>query len=314
MIDPELQPFLDAWEKAWSVLPSRATPQDRRALFERIAEAVRGPMPEGVETFVRFVETDRRNVLVRVFRDRTAGEQPCLVYMHGGAWMQGSPETHWDIAATIAAANRQTVISVDYALAPEHPFPAAVNECRAVVEWAFDNAGALGIDHKRIAVGGDSAGGNLAAAMPLAFRGTRFDLKAQLLVYPAVDFDMSTPSFVENADGPIITTAGMPAVNAMYCPDPEQRHNPLAAPLHAADHSGLPPAFVAVAEHDPLRDDGRAYAEKLRASGVPCVLDEGEGLIHGYLRAITHSSAARRKLSDMCAWLADINGSAAAPV
>lgn len=311
MIDPELEPFLTAWDKAWSVLPKAATPQDRRALFERIAEAVRGPTPDNVETFVRFVETERRNVLVRIFRDRTAVDQACLVYMHGGAWMQGSPETHWDIAATIAATNRQTVISVDYALAPEHPFPAAVNECRATIEWAFGNAGALGIDADAISVGGDSAGGNLAAAMALALRGTRFDLKAQLLIYPGVDFDMERASFVENANGPIITTAGMPAINAMYCPNPRDRRDPLAAPLHAADHSGLPQAFVAVAEHDPLRDDGLAYAETLRAAGVPVTLDAGKGLIHGYLRAITHSSTARAKLADMCAWLAAINAASA---
>lgn len=304
MMNPELKPFLAAWDEKWARLKTDATPKDRREHFEIVAREMRLDTPDDVDTDAEhWIESPAGKVRVRVFRHRDGGMQPALVYMHGGGWMQGSPETHWDITARIASWNRQTVVSVDYALAPEHPFPAAVEQCTAVTEWVSSEASALGVRADRIAVGGDSAGGNLAAALTLMLRGTRTRLDAQLLIYPAVEFTQSRPSFRDNADGPIIKTAAMPATNAMYCPNPSDLTDPLAAPLQAPDHSGLPPAVVAVAEHDPLRDDGIAYAEALRAAGVPVKLDRGEGLIHGYLRSMGYCADAQSKLRDMCAWL-----------
>ena len=305
MLDPELEPFLEVWNAGWSVLPAGASVQDRRTLFEHIAERMRLPRPEGVVSAVQFVPSGGRNVLVRIDRHEDGGAQPCLVYMHGGAWLQGSPLTHADITMRIAAANRQTVVSVDYALAPEHPFPAAANECRDVVKWVHENASALGVDARCVAVGGDSAGGNLAASVAIALRGTPIAPMAQLLIYPSVDFEMDRPSYVENADAPLLNVHGMPAVNAMYCPREEDRRNPLAAPLFAENHAGLPPAFIGVAQNDPLRDDGHAYADKLRAAGVPVEFDTGEGLIHGYLRAMEYCTASRQRLDAMCRWLAE---------
>lgn len=231
--------------------------------------------------------------------------QPALIYLHGGAWTRGSPETHWDITAGLAARTGRTVFSVDYAKVPEHPFPAAVNDVRAVVAWLFEKAATLGIDPARIAIGGDSSGANLAAAMTLAMRGTSCRLERQLLVYPACDFDTDRPSYRENADGPILNTASMPMVNAMYCPNPADLKNPLAAPLLADSHAGLPQAYIAVAEHDPLRDSGVAYAQALQAAGVPVTLDLGTGLIHSYLRALTYCADARASFERMALWLAD---------
>ncbi|MCS6758512.1 MAG: alpha/beta hydrolase [Candidatus Devosia euplotis] len=190
------------------------------------------------------------DVRVRIFRHADETIQPCLIYMHGGAWMQGSPETHWDITARIAADNRQTVISVDYALAPENPFPAAITQCQDVVYWVAANAVRLGIDPARIAVGSDSAGANLAASLTLFFRGTHIALTDQLLIYPAVDFEMQRPAYVENASAPLLNVAGAPAVNAMYCPNPADLRNPLAAPMLTESHAGLPPAYIAVAQND----------------------------------------------------------------
>jgi acetyl esterase len=266
MINPELQTFLDDWSRLWADLPQPASPAQRRAHFERVALRMRQPTPEGIRTDEELrieVAGGQRSVRVRVFRPASDARRPALVYMHGGAWMQGSPETHWDITSRIAAANDQVVISVDYALSPEHPFPAAVHDCEAVVRWAF-GAGAdlLNLDRNAIAVGGDSAGANLAAAQTLLFRGSEIHLKAQLLIYPGVEFRLDRPSHVENANGPIISVASMPAVDAAYCPNPDDMRNPLAAPLLAASHVGLPPAFIAVAEHDPLRDGGRAYPRR----------------------------------------------------
>lgn len=212
--------------------------------------------------------------------------------------------THADITMRIAAWNRQTVISVDYALAPEHPFPMAIHEVMDVARFVKAHAADFGVDAARIAIGGDSAGANLAAAACIGLRGTEAAPMAELLVYPAVDFEMTRPAYQENADAPLLNIRGMPAVNAMYCPNPDDRRNPLAAPYLAESHAGLPPAFIAVAENDPLRDDGKDYAAKLQAAGVPVELDPGEGLIHGYLRAMEFCTASREKLEKMCAWLA----------
>jgi acetyl esterase len=305
MINPELHAFLADWAAAWSTLPAGSGPAAGRAHFETVAAATRQPLPDGVATQEHWVERDGRRVRVRSFRPGSAAVQPALIYLHGGAWSRGSPETHWDITAALAARTGRAVFSVDYAKAPEHPFPAAVNDARAVVAWLFEQAGALGLDPRRIAIGGDSAGANLSAAMTLAFRGTPCRLERQLLVYPACDFDTDRPSYRENADGPILTTAGMPTVNAMYCPDPADRKNPLAAPLLADSHAGLPPAYVAVAEHDPLRDSGVAYAEALQRAGVPVTLGRGTGLIHSYLRAMTYCADVRHAFGRMCAWLSE---------
>lgn len=310
MINPELQAFLDDWTRLWAELPQPASPAQRRAHFEGVAQRMRQPTPEGIgcdEQFHIDVQGGQRTVRVRVFRPVADARRPALIYMHGGAWMQGSPETHWDISARIAAANQQVVISVDYALAPEHPFPAAVHDCEAVVRWAFGaGAGLLNLDRNAIAIGGDSAGANLAAAQTLLFRGSDIHLKAQLLIYPGVDFRLDRPSHLENANGPIINVASMPAVNAAYCPNPQDLRNPLAAPLLAASHAGLPSAFVAVAQHDPLRDEGRAYAQALRDAGVAVALDEGPGLIHGYLRAMAYCADSRLAFGRMCRWLREV--------
>jgi acetyl esterase len=273
-------------------------------MFERIAAAMRLPTPEGVDCDAEhWIDSPAGPVRVRVFR-KGGGVQPALIYMHGGAWMQGSPETHWDITARLADWAGHTVVSVDYALAPERPFPAALEQCGAVARWLWANAAALGVDPARIAVGGDSAGGNLAAALALDLRGSEVRLTGQLLIYPACDFDLSRPSMIENAEAPLLQTRGMDRVNTMYAGD--QLQNPRAAPLLALSHAGLPPAFVAVAQYDPLRDSGLAYADALRAAGVGVSVDAGEGLIHGYLRAMEWCDASRESLARMARWLADL--------
>ncbi|MCB5199063.1 alpha/beta hydrolase [Loktanella sp. TSTF-M6] len=308
MINPEIDIFLKVWNEKWSTLPKGSGPAERRTHFEDIAEDMRLPTPDDVDcSKEHIVDTSAGPVRVRVFRYQNDDLQPCLIYMHGGAWMQGSPETHWDITARIASWNRQTVISVDYALAPERPFPQAYDQCLAVTKWVKAESKDLSVDPDRISIGGDSAGANLAAAVSLALQGTDDMPMAQLLVYPACDFDTSRPSMVENADGPLIFVKDMDAVNAMYCPNAADLKDPRAAPLYGADHTGLPPAFIAVAQYDPLRDSGRAYAETLKAAGVDVVLDQGEGLIHGYLRAMEFCSDSVTKLEDMAAWLRDMN-------
>lgn len=300
--------FLEVWGQKWADLPFDATVQERRDWFEVIAKEMRLPTPDSVETTQEiWIQSEPVDVRVRVFRYGDDNAQPCLIYLHGGAWMVGSPETHWDVTSRIAKYNKQTVISIDYALAPEHPYPAAITQCEAVVKWVHENASNLNINPNKIAVGGDSAGANLAALLTIIFRDSHIKLVGQLLYYPAVDFEMTRPAYVENANGPILSVAGMPAVNAMYCPNARDLQNPLVAPMLAHDHSNLPPAYIAVAHNDPLRDDGIDYAEKLRASGVDVELDLGEGLIHSFLRAMEYCEASRDNLKAASAWLRKLN-------
>ena len=305
MINPDIFRFLDVWDSKWAALAPGAGPAERRLHFEGIAREMRLPTPAQVETDEEhWIDSDGGPVRVRIFRHAEGGRQPALIYLHGGGWMQGSPETHWDITSRIAAWNRQTVISVDYALAPERPFPDGFLQVVAVAKWAHDQAEMLGIDPARIAIGGDSAGGNLAAAAALACRDAGVPLLAQLLIYPACDFDRTRPSYVENAEGPLLRVANMKATNAMYCPDETMlTTDPRIAPLAADSHAGLPPAYVAVAHNDPLRDSGLAYADALERAGVAVTREPGEGLIHGYLRAMEYCAASETRLREMCAWL-----------
>lgn len=310
MINPDILQFLDIWEAKWSGMPPDATGADRRMRFEAIARDMRLPTPDTVETDEEhWIDGEGGPVRVRIFRHRGEKTLPALIYMHGGGWMQGSPETHWDITARLADWVGLTVISVDYALAPENPYPAAFNQCCAVLKWTRKKAADLGIDPERIAVGGDSAGGNLAAAMALWARDNDLPVAAQLLIYPACDFDRSRPSYAENADGPLLKVAGMAQTNAWYCPDPEAlKSDPFVAPLVATTKKDLPPTFIGVAQYDPLRDSGRAYTDALRDAGVNVTLDEGKGLIHGYMRSMEYCADAENKLRQMAAWLKDALG------
>lgn len=305
MINPELNAFLDVWDAGWARLAEGATPADRRAHFEVVAQEMRLATPKDVDCDdTHVIDSVAGQVRVRVFRHTSGGAQPCLIYMHGGAYIQGSPETHWDITSRIAAWSRMTVISVDYAKSPEHRFPDAFDQCVAVAHWVRANAEKLGVDPTRLSVGGDSAGGNLSAAVALALRTSEVDLIAQLLIYPCCDFDMTRPSYIENADGPLLQVKGMSKVNAMYCPQTERLTTDWrVAPLVAESHEGLPATYIAVAQCDPLRDSGLAYAEALTAAAVPVTVDAGEGLIHGYLRAMEYCEASHRSLQAMAKWL-----------
>lgn len=307
MLNPQINDFMDRWTAEWSTLKEGATPQDRRAHFEIVAANMALARPDDVDDGTEhWIESDAGRVRVRVYRHRSGGSQDCLIYSHGGAFMQGSPETHADITSRIASWNAQTVVSVDYALCPEHPFPAAFNQLCDVARWCRDNAEALGIAADRIAIGGDSAGGNLSAAVALAMK-AELSFLGQLLIYPCTEFDLNRPSMIENAEAPLLQTKGMPVVNRMYVGGEANEHmlndDPRVAPFVADDVSGVAPAFVGVAEYDPLRDSGVVYAEKLEDAGVPVELDMGDGLIHGYLRAMAYCDDSEAKLRKMSDWL-----------
>ncbi|MBA2546371.1 MAG: alpha/beta hydrolase [Solirubrobacterales bacterium] len=228
-------------------------------------------------------------VEVRSYRPGPERRLPALVYFHGGGWVVGGIETHDGLCRSLANAAQCAVFSVGYRLAPEHQFPAAANDADAAAAWIHASADELGIDTARMSVAGDSAGGNLAAvtARRLARRGVR--LASQILVYPVTDGRTDTASYEANTDGPYLTRADMHWYLGHYASDVSDLRDPDLAPLRAEDLSGLPPAYVATAELDPLRDDGTAYAGRLRAAGVSVRLEDWPGTIHGFLlmRAVT---------------------------
>ncbi|GAB3482841.1 alpha/beta hydrolase [Amycolatopsis cihanbeyliensis] len=206
-----------------------------------------------------------------------------LVFYHGGGWVIGSRTSHENTARFLAKHAQVRVLSVEYRLAPEHPFPAATEDALTAFDYAHAKASELGAEPSRIAVGGDSAGGNLAAVV--ALRTTRRGGPApafQLLIYPAVDASVRRRSRELFGDGFFLTDEAMTWFMDHYVPDPDRRTDPLVSPLLAEDVSGLPPAYIATAGFDPLRDEGEAYAERLAAAGVRVALSRQSDLIHGY--------------------------------
>lgn len=294
------------------------------ALLERIA---RSPLPKyhAVSPFVaRRIYRDTRAALapkppevadvrllardtyaIRAYRPGTEA-LPALVYFHGGGWTIGDLDTHDTVCRELAAGARCAVFSVEYRLGPEHPFPAAVEDAVAATRYVHENASALGVDPARIAVGGDSAGGNLAAVVALVARDTGGPpLAFQLLVYPATDQRLDTPSHRRNARGYLLEREGIEFFRRCYLPDAGAYTDWRASPLLAARHDGLPPALVVTAGYDPLRDEGKAYAERLKAAGVEIEYREYPDMVHGFLllggvldtanEAVAHCCAALRR-------------------
>ncbi|MEV6976297.1 alpha/beta hydrolase fold domain-containing protein [Kitasatospora sp. NPDC093806] len=208
---------------------------------------------------------------------------PVLLYLFGGGWTLGSPDTSDAICRALTNAVGCATASVGYRLAPEHPFPAAVHDCHAAARWLAANAEALGLDPDRLAVGGDSAGGNLAAALTLLARDHGGPaLRHQLLVYPNTDHGADTPSLREHDDPALFNRRSVAWYWGHYLADPADGAHPHASPLRVPDLSGLPPATVVTAEYDPLRDEGERYAEALRAAGVPVETRRYAGMPHGF--------------------------------
>jgi len=263
-----------------------------RAFLETwvVPEADRQPIHQ-VED--RAVPGPAGDIPVRIFRPRaTDTPMTVLVWYHGGGWVLGSLDLSEVSCRQLAVDADCVVISVDYRLAPEHPFPAAIDDCLAAAAWVHANAAEIGVDPRRLAVGGDSAGGNLAACVAYGAREQGMPLVLQLLVYPVVDADFERASYVDNAEGFLLTSDAMRFYWDLYVPDPGQRTDPLVAPIHAADLSGLAPAWIITAEFDPLRDEAEAYGEALRAAGVDATTKRYAGMIHAFFNMETEAPVA----------------------
>ena len=221
---------------------------------------------------------------IRIYSPSASEALPGLLHYHGGGWVILNLETHDGFCRRIAAGAECTVVAVDYRLAPEHKYPAAMLDCYAALLWVAENAAEVGVDADRLGVIGDSAGGNLAAAVALRVRDQGGpELRLQLLNYPALDPTMAMPSIAENAEGYFLTRSSMEWFWGHYMSEETDLEDPYLAPLVAKDLSGLPAAMVVTAEFDPLRDDGEAYADRLQEAGVPVELRRFDGVFHGFV-------------------------------
>ncbi len=293
-VHPDIQRVLDARS---SVRLSTLPVDEARAGHYKGATAG-PPGPEMAEVTDQQIE----GVPVRSYRpnDHTGSG---VVYFHGGGWVLGSIETHDRQCRNLAAGSGATVFSVDYRLAPEHTFPAAYDDALAVTGAILAGAGTPTIDTSRVALAGDSAGGNLAAAVAITCRdlGGPAPL-AQLLVYPALDATMSTPSYDENADGPFLSPVEMAWFYRLYGAD-HPTDDPRLSPLAATDLAGLPPALVITAELDPLRDEGETYAARLAAAGTPAGAARYAGVCHGFFGWSHLAEPSRLAMAQCAGWL-----------
>jgi acetyl esterase len=227
-----------------------------------------------------------------------------VLFFHGGGWVMGSIETHDALCHALTNLSGCLFISVDYRLAPEHRFPAAPVDAYAATCWAAESARSLRADPRRIALCGDSAGGNLAAVTALMARDHRGpEISCQVLVYPVTDCRLDTPSHRESSEGYLLTRELMLWFWNHYVEGEDAARHPHASPLRAGDLAGLPEALVLTAEYDPLRDEGEAYARRLKEAGVPVTLHRLEGLIHGFFRQYARIDRAREALEEVAAAL-----------
>ncbi|WP_439029089.1 alpha/beta hydrolase fold domain-containing protein [Gordonia terrae] len=282
-LDPQTEGLLDALA-AQGVPPfDQMTVAQARETAHAFID-LQGDAEEVAEVRTETVPVDGGTIDVRIYRPDAEGPLPLVVYFHGGGWVIGDLAVADKPCRALANAARAVVASVDYRLAPEYPFPTPFDDCYAATVWLAQNAADFGADAGDLTVSGDSAGGNLATTVSLAARDRNGPkIARQVLLYPVTSPAEGSPfaSYVENAEGYLLTAGSMRWFWNHYLPSPGDVHNPYAVPLAAADLSGLPPAFIAVCEYDPLRDEGIAYAEKLRGAGVPVTLHRIDGAVHG---------------------------------
>jgi acetyl esterase len=303
-LHPQVEALLAQMAEQGGEPPETLPVEQNRELIRSMME-LSGPPEEVARVEDVVAPGSGGDIPVRLYVPAGDGPLPVLVWYHGGGWVIGDLDTADGPCRALANRAGMLVASVDYRLAPEHPFPGAVDDAYAAAAWAAKKAGDFGGDASRLAVGGDSAGGNLAAVVTqLAKARGGPSIAFQLLVYPATDHGARGGSMVENAEGPVLTRAWMDWFYGHYLTGPDDGLDPRVSPARTDDLSGLPPALVITAEFDPLRDQGAEYAEKLRAAGVAAEHVPYAGMMHGFFQmggvidagreAIDRSAAALR--------------------
>jgi acetyl esterase len=281
-LDPQARVVLDQMGEMGGPPINELSVKEARLASAALA-ALQGP-PEPVGSVEdRTIPGPDGGLPIRIYVPFGNGPFPVLVYFHGGGWVIGDIESSDGLCRILTNAAGCIVVSVDYRLAPEHPFPAAADDAYHATLWAATNASSFGADASRIAVGGDSAGGNLAAVVAQMARDRgKTAICFQLLIYPVIDAACNTPSYSENAEGYFLTRDAMQWFWNHYVPNDADRNHPYASPLRASNLAGLPAALVITAEFDPLRDEGERYAESMSAAGTPVQLTRFDGMIHGF--------------------------------
>lgn len=283
---PEMRAILDAMEEAGAPAVEDISPAEARANLDARDGDFYSRPPEVATVANRTIPGPGGAIPIRVYSPQgvpASPAPPLVVFYHGGGWVVGSLTSHDPECRELANSSGAVVMAVDYRLAPEHKFPAPVDDCWAACQWAAANAAEIGADPSRIAVCGDSAGGNLSAVVAqLAARAGAPRLALQILIYPVTDTATDTDSYHRYGEGYMLTQAAMRHFISTYINDPAEAADPRVSPLLAEDVSGVAPALVVTASHDPLLDDGKAYADKLAAAGVPVEYSCYEGVTHGF--------------------------------
>lgn len=302
-LEPGIAAYVAALKQEMVGAPAPVTADDRRRWFAIRGDKFRLPLPDGLEIIDDFVCAPGREIPVRRYRPKYVLRPPAVAYFHGGGWVAGSISTHEMLTAVMAAETGAEVVSVHYRRPPENPYPAAFEDCAEVVRWIADHASLNGVDGERIVLAGDSAGGNLAAAVAIAARAGKVPpIRGQALIYPVLDVDVDRPSYKSGRDPFLLRDSMIYYLNA-YLQGRLRLSDPCAVPMRLSSYAGLAPAYVLGADHDVLLDEAVDYAERLQAAGVATELRVPQGTIHGFLRARAYSEVARAEMSAMCAWI-----------
>lgn len=303
-LDPGIAAYLQRLSEVTGGKTAAYDPDSRRRMLRQRTAAFPVEIPENVAFEDWHIAAPGREIPIRIYRPAQPEPLPAILYFHGGGWVGGDILTHHATTAILADLTGAIVVSVHYRRPPENPYPAALEDAEAAFAWLTKPPDWLGIDPTRLAAGGDSAGGNLTAALALKLRDAGGpQLRHQFLIYPVLDTDFETASYRAAAD-PILTPQAMRYYWDAYLSREDDKIDPYAVPMRAGDLSGLPPATVLTAEADPLRDEGEAYAARLQEAGVATTLLRGEGMVHGFLRAWELSPAVRALFAEACANLA----------
>lgn len=291
MLQPDIQAVLDEMNAAPGPPAHEVPVEEARAAHSAETEQLCGPGEPVAEIRTIHVPGPGGDIPVRVFRPEADGTPGVVAYLHGGGWVMGAVDSYDTPLRALANASGAIVAHVDYRLAPEHRFPAALDDSLAAIRWLAADGGELGGDPGRFALAGDSAGGNLAAVAARKLRG-ELPIRLQALIYPVIDAALNTSSYREFSEGHGLSAASMRRFWNLYL-DGADGSEPDASPLRAGDLEGLAPAYVLTAEADVLRDEGEAYAAALRQAGVPTELVRWPGTIHGFFRWLAVAAAAR---------------------